>query len=189
MSLLTTPSQTVGPYLKIGFTPLAVAAVAPPAAPGEHLAIEGRVVDGDGRPVRDAALEIWQADANGRYAHAEDVRKPTLAAEFRGFGRILTGAGGEFRFTTVKPGAVPGQNGALQAPHLVVTLFMRGLLKQLLTRIYFPDDDANAADPILQLVPAERRTTLIARHQPQAKAALQWNVVLQGDGETVFFDF
>jgi len=188
VSLLTTPSQTVGPYLRIGFAALAVDAIAPPASAGEHLTIEGRVVDGDGKPVTDAVIEIWQADANGKYAHAEDARKPTPAAQFRGSGRILTGPGGEFRFTTVKPGAVPGPNGAMQAPHLVVTLFMRGLLKQLLTRIYFPDDGANAADPTLQLVPAERRTTLVARRLPQ-KDTLQWNVVLQGTGETVFFDF
>ena len=189
MSLFTTPSQTVGPYLKIGFAPLAVDAIAPPGATGEHLAVEGRIVDGDGKPVTDAVLEIWQADAGGKYVHAEDVRKPVLAGEFRGFGRILTGPDGEFRFTTVKPGAVPGPGGAMQAPHLAVTLFMRGLLKQLLTRIYFPDDRANAADPILQLVPAERRTTLIARALPQGNNILQWNVVLQGEGETVFFDY
>lgn len=189
MSLLTTPSQTVGPYLKIGFTPLVVETVAPASAPGEHLTIEGRIVDGDGKPVNDAAVEIWQADAGGKYAHAEGVRKPALAAEFRGFGRILTRADGAFRFATVKPGAVAGPQGAMQAPHLVVTIFMRGLLKQLLTRIYFPDDPGHAGDPVLQRVPAERRATLIAQRAPQAKDALQWDVVLQGDGETVFFDY
>lgn len=188
MSLLTTPSQTVGPYLRIGFTALAVDAIAPPAAPGEHVTIEGRVVDGDAKPVSDAVIEIWQADANGKYARAQDATKPGAAAQFRGFGRILTAPGGEFRFTTVKPGAVPGSGGATQAPHLVVTLFMRGLLKHLLTRMYFPDDGGNTADPTLQLVPEERRTTLIACRLPQ-KDALQWNVVLQGKGETVFFDF
>jgi protocatechuate 3,4-dioxygenase alpha subunit len=189
MSLLTTPSQTVGPFLKIGFVPLAVDAIAPPGAPGERLAIEGRITDGDGKPVTDAALEIWQADSGGHYAHSEDVRKPMLEGKFRGFGRILTDAGGAFRFTTVKPGAVPGPKGRTQAPHLVVTIFMRGLLKQLLTRIYFPDDHANASDPILELVPAARRPTLIALRLPQAKDTLQWNVFLQGENETVFFDY
>lgn len=188
MSLLTTPSQTVGPYLSIGLTALAIDAIAPTTASGEHVTIEGRIVDGDAKPVSDAVLEIWQADANGKYAHAEDAPKPGPAAQFRGFGRTLTGPGGEFRFTTVKPGAVPGPSGAMQAPHLVVTLFMRGLLKQLLTRIYFPDDGANAVDPTLQLVPAERRATLVARRLPQ-KNTLQWNIVLQGADETVFFDF
>ncbi|MGH8799059.1 MAG: protocatechuate 3,4-dioxygenase subunit alpha [Casimicrobiaceae bacterium] len=189
MSLLTTPSQTAGPYLRIGLTPLAVDSIAPPGAPGEHVTIEGRITDGDGKAVSDAVIEIWQADAAGKYAHAEDVRKPTLHAEFRGFGRILTDADGSFRFTTVKPGSVLGPKGAMQAPHLVVTIFMRGLLRQLLTRLYFPDDGGNASDPILQLVPAARRPTLIARRLPSADQTLQWNVFLQGENETVFFDY
>jgi protocatechuate 3,4-dioxygenase alpha subunit len=188
VSLLTTPSQTVGPYLRIGFTALAADAIAPTGAAGEHLTIEGRVADGDGKPVSDAVLEIWQADAGGKYVHAEDASR-SRAGEFRGFGRILTDAQGAFRFTTVKPGPVPGPKGAMQAPHLVVTVFMRGLLKQLLTRIYFPDDPGNTGDPILLLVPADRRATLVARRSPQAKAMLQWNLVLQGENETVFFDF
>jgi protocatechuate 3,4-dioxygenase alpha subunit len=189
MSLLTTPSQTIGPYLRIGFTALAVDVIAPAQAPGEHLAIEGHVVDGEGKPVNDAVLEIWQADADGRYAHAEDLGKPARRGEFRGFARVLTNAEGAFRFTTVKPGPVPGPRGAMQAPHLVVTVFMRGQLKQLLTRIYFPDEPANAGDPILGLVPAERRATLVGRRSPQGKATLQWNLHLQGDEETVFFDY
>lgn len=188
MSLLTTPSQTVGPYLRIGFTALAADAIAPSGTAGEHLTIEGRVVDGDGKPVSDAVLEIWQADASGKYTHAEDANA-ARAGKFRGFGRILTDAEGAFRFTTVKPGAVPGPNGTTQAPHLVVTVFMRGLLKQLLTRIYFPDDPGNAVDPILLLVPTARRATLVAQPSPQAKATLRWNLVVQGENETVFFDF
>jgi protocatechuate 3,4-dioxygenase, alpha subunit len=188
VSLLTTPSQTIGPYLRIGFTALAVDAIAPSGTAGEHLTIEGRVVDGDGKPVTDAVLEIWQADASGKYMHAEDANA-SGAGKFRGFGRILTDGQGAFRFTTVKPGPVPGPNGAMQAPHLVVTVFMRGLLKQLLTRIYFPDDPGNAGDPILLLVPADRRATLVAKRLPQAKATLQWNLVVQGENETVFFEF
>lgn len=188
MSLLTTPSQTVGPYLRIGFTALANDVIAPSGAAGEHLTIEGRVTDADRKPVSDAVLEVWQADASGKYAHAEDASRST-SGKFRGFGRILTDAQGVFRFTTVKPGPVPGPKGAMQAPHLVVTVFMRGLLKQLLTRIYFPDDPGNADDPTLLLVPADRRATLVAKRAPQAKATLQWNLVLQGKNETVFFDF
>ena len=188
MSLLTTPSQTVGPYLRIGFTALAVDAIAPSGAPGEHVTIEGRVTDGDGKPVSDAVLEVWQADADGKYVHAGHGTT-SGAGKFRGFGRILTDAEGAFRFTTIKPGPVAGPKGAMQAPHLVVTVFMRGLLKHLLTRIYFPDDPGNAGDPILLLVPAERRATLIAKRSPQAKAMLQWNLVVQGENETVFFDF
>jgi protocatechuate 3,4-dioxygenase alpha subunit len=174
--------------LRIGFTALAVDAIAPSGAAGEHLTIEGRVVDGDGRPVNDAVLEIWQADAGGKYRDAQD-ENASEAGKFRGFGRILTDVDGAFRFTTVKPGPVPGPKGTMQAPHLVVTVFMRGLLKQLLTRIYFPDDPGNAGDPILLLVPAERRATLVAKRAPQAKATLQWNLVVQGENETVFFDF
>ncbi|HEX4522738.1 MAG TPA: protocatechuate 3,4-dioxygenase subunit alpha [Casimicrobiaceae bacterium] len=187
MSLLTTPSQTVGPYLRIGFTALAVDAIAPSGAAGEHVTIEGRVTDGDGNPVSDAVLEVWQADADGKYVHAEDGAPGP--GKFRGFGRILTDAEGAFRFTTIKPGRVAGPKGAMQAPHLVVTVFMRGLLKHLLTRIYFPDDPGNAGDPILLLVPTERRATLVAKRSPQAKATLQWNLVIQGENETVFFDF
>ena len=188
MSLLTTPSQTVGPYLRIGFTALAVDAIAPSGTAGEHLTIEGRAVDGDGKPISDAVLEIWQADASGKYMHGQGANA-SGTGKFRGFGRILTDAEGAFRFTTVKPGGVPGPSGAMQAPHLVVTVFMRGLLKQLLTRIYFPDDPGNAGDPILLLVPADRRATLVAKRSPHAKATLQWNLVVQGENETVFFDF
>jgi protocatechuate 3,4-dioxygenase alpha subunit len=188
VSLLTTPSQTVGPYLRIGFIALAVDAIAPSGAAGEHLTIEGRAVDGDGKPVSDAVLEVWQADASGKYAHSEDATR-SAAGKFRGFGRILTDAQGAFRFTTIKPGPVPGPKGATQASHLVVTVFMRGLLKHLLTRIYFPDDPGNAGDPILLLVPADRRATMVAKRAPQAKATLEWNLVLQGENETVFFDF
>ena len=187
MSLLTTPSQTVGPYLRIGFTALALDTIAAPREPGEHLTIEGRVVDGDRKPVTDAVIEIWQAGADGRYPSAADAMAAT--GRFRGFGRIMTDAEGAFRLTTIKPGAVPGPNGTMQAPHLVVTIFMRGLLKQLLTRLYFPDDPANAADPILRIVPTERRATMIATRSPQADKALRWDVVLQGEQETVFFDF
>ncbi|HKW79376.1 MAG TPA: protocatechuate 3,4-dioxygenase subunit alpha [Casimicrobiaceae bacterium] len=188
MSLLATPSQTAGPFLRIGFTALAVDAIAAAGTAGPPIAIAGTIVDGDRKPVGDAAIEIWQADAEGKYAQASE-RGSVTAGAFRGFGRILTDADGAFRFSTVKPGAVRGPGGALQAPHLAVTIFMRGLLRQLSTRIYFPDDPANAADPVLQRVPAERRATLIARRPAQEENALRWDVVLQGDGETVFFDY
>jgi protocatechuate 3,4-dioxygenase alpha subunit len=176
MSLQATTSQTVGPYLHIGLTWLIIEDLAPKGLAGERVRIEGRVIDGDGKPVNDALVEIWQANAEGRYGDQG----------FRGFGRSATDAQGRFRFRTIKPGRVPGPGGAMQAPHIAVNIFMRGQLKQLVSRIYFPGEPANTKDPVLALVPAERRATLVAR---QKKAgALEWNVTLQGKGETVFFD-
>jgi protocatechuate 3,4-dioxygenase, alpha subunit len=189
MSLLTTSSQTVGPYVKIGFEPFAVIDLAPAGVSGERIALSGRVVAGDGKPVNDAVVEIWQANAQGKYAHPEDAQDKPVEADFRGFGRCLTDGAGGYRFTTIKPGRVPGPGGALQAPHIVVTVFMRGLLKHLITRVYFPDDPANAEDAVLKLVPPERRATLVARRTPAAPGGLEWNVILQGPEETVFFDF
>jgi protocatechuate 3,4-dioxygenase alpha subunit len=189
MSLLTTASQTVGPYVKIGFEPSAIENLAPAGVSGERVTLAGRVTDGDGKPVNDGVVEIWQANAQGKYAHPEDAQDKPVDARFRGFGRSLTGADGGFRFATVKPGRVPGPGGSQQAPHIVVTIFMRGLLKHLITRVYFPDDPANAEDPVLKLVPAERRATLIARRSPGDRSALEWNVRVQGQDETVFFDY
>lgn len=187
MKLFASGSQTVGPYLHIGFTWLNTDRLARPGVKGERVVIQGRLVDGHGAGVSDGVIEIWQANAAGKYAHPDDRQDKPLAKGFRGFGRIPTDARGRFRFSTVKPGRVPGPGGMLQAPHLNVTVFMRGLLKQLSTRIYFPDDPGNAEDPILKRVPAARRATLIATRR--RKGALQWNIVLQGRGETVFFDF
>jgi len=132
-------------------------------------------------------LEIWQADAVGRYAHPADQRAPPNAA-FKGFGRVGTDREGRFCFETVKPGAVPGPGGALQAPHIAVVVFSRGMLTHVFTRIYFADEPANAADPILAMVPADRRPTLIARREDGgAQPIWLFDVRLQGDGETVFF--
>jgi protocatechuate 3,4-dioxygenase alpha subunit len=186
MSLRASTSQTIGPYLRIGLEWMQVEDMAPKGVAGERVSIRGRVVDGDGKPVNDAAVEIWQANSHGRYAHPEDKQDKPLEKNFRGYGRSLTDDNGAFRFSTIKPGRVPGP-GKLQAPHLSVTIFMRGLLKHLQTRIYFPDDPANAEDPILALVPVERRSTMIARRS--ADGTLEWNAVLQGENETVFFDF
>ena len=147
MSLLTTPSQTVGPYLRIGFLPLLIDAIAPTGVPGERITIRGRMSDGDGKPINDGVLEIWQADAQGKYAHPEHGQKTVAANAFRGFGRVLTDGSGVFRFTTIKPGPVAGPDGRQQAPHLVVTVFMRGMLRHLITRMYFPDEPLNEADP------------------------------------------
>ena len=187
MSLRASTSQTIGPYLRIGLEWMQIEDMAPKGVSGERISIRGRVFDADGKPVNDAAVEIWQANSHGRYAHPEDKQDKPLEKSFRGYGRSLTDDNGAFRFSTIKPGRVPGPHGKLQAPHLTVTIFMRGLLKHLQTRIYFPDDLANAEDPILALVPAERRSTMIARRA--ADGTLEWNAVLQGKNETVFFDF
>jgi len=189
MSLYATGHQTVGPFLHIGLAWLNTDRIAPPGVQGERVTIGGRLLDGDGAGVNDGMIEIWQANAQGRYAHPEDKQQKPLDSGFRGFGRIPTNAKGGFRFSTIKPGRVPGPGGTLQAPHLVVAVFMRGSLKHLATRIYFPGEAANAADPILTLVPPARRGTLVAKRVAGRKGALEWNVVLQGKNETVFFDF
>lgn len=152
-----------------------------PRGPVEGVGIEiaGRVLDGDGQPVPDAMVEIWQADAQGRY-HAAGA-----ASNFIGFGRSATGNDGEFRFRTILPGRVPGPGNSLQAPHVAVGVLARGILKRLVTRIYFPDGEGLDTDPILELVPAERRDTLIARKQA---GGYRFDIILQGAGETVFFD-
>ncbi|MBS0320675.1 MAG: protocatechuate 3,4-dioxygenase subunit alpha [Proteobacteria bacterium] len=188
MSLETSASQTVGPYLHIGLTWLVTENLVAPGVDGQPITISGVVTDGDGAVVPDALVEIWQANTHGRYAHPEDTRDLPLEAAFKGFGRSPTDKDGRFRFTTVKPGRVPGPDGTLQAPHINVTIFMRGMLRHLVSRIYFPDDPANAKDPVLSSVPAARRGTLVATRTPSKPHALTWNVRLQGDGETVFFD-
>ncbi|WP_372422505.1 protocatechuate 3,4-dioxygenase subunit alpha [Salinarimonas chemoclinalis] len=186
-----TPSQTVGPFFAYCLTPeeydargIAGHAVASPDAAGVRIHVEGRVLDGAGEPVPDAMLEIWQADGEGRYPG------DAANAAFRGFGRAQTDADGRFVFVTVKPGAVPAPGGGMQAPHIAVSVFARGLLNRLATRIYFDDEPANAADPVLSLVPPERRGTLIARRA--ADGVYAFDVRLQGDGdgagETVFFE-
>jgi protocatechuate 3,4-dioxygenase alpha subunit len=161
--------------------------VAPDVA-GERVVIHGRVLDADGLGVPDAMLELWQANAAGRYAHPEDIQEKSLEKGFQGFGRIPTAEDGSFRFSTIKPGRVPGPGGTVQAPHIVVSVFMRGLLRRLVTRIYFPEEPANSEDYLLSLVEPARRATLIARKSVQHEGALEWNVVLQGQDETVFFD-
>lgn len=187
MSLYASGHQTVGPYLHIGLDWLTVRDIAGRGVKGERVAIAGRLLDGDGAGVSDGLVEIWQANAQGKYAHPEDTQQTPLERGWRGFGRVPTDAKGGFRFSTIKPGRVPGPGGKLQAPHLVVSVFMRGLLKHLATRIYFPDEPANVEDPILKLVPPSRRATLIARRK--SKGTLEWNIVLQGRNETVFFDY
>lgn len=187
MKLPTTSSQTVGPYLHIGLTWLNTADLVGPGATTPAITVTGAVTDGDGAPVTDAMIEIWQANEHGKYAHPEDTSQLPLTPNFTGFGRMPTDAEGRYAFTTIKPGRVAAAQGGLQAPHLNVTVFMRGMLIHLCSRIYFHDEAANAEDPVLQSVPAQRRATLIAR-PGEHPGVYVWDIVLQGDGETVFFD-
>jgi len=207
MSVPATTWQTVGPFFSIGLERLYCDTLAGPGVHGERVEISGRMLDGDGRPVPDGIIEIWQANSYGKYAHPEDKTDHLVEPDFSGYGRIPTDAEGHFRFTTVKPGraAAPvssdGQGGAenrLQAPHLAVSVFCRGLLLRLVTRIYFPDESSNSEDYVLNLVEPSRRGTLIAKKisAPDNMAqsdgggltSLEWNIILQGSGETVFFD-
>ena len=188
MSLQATTSQTVGPYFRIGLQWLNRDNLIGAGVAGERVTIQGRVLDGDGSHVPDAVLEIWQANAKGKYAHPEDTQAKLLEPGFTGYGRVPTNREGVFRFATIKPGPVPSPDGKEQAPHLLVSVFMRGLLKRLITRIYFPDEPRNAGDYILNLVEPERRSTLIAKRIAGLPDALEWNVALQGADETVFFE-
>lgn len=187
MSAILTPSQTVGPFFHIGLERIAVSDLAAGVA-ADQIEIMGRVLDGNGRPVIDALVEAWQANSHGKYAHPEDKQNKPLQNNFNGHGRVATDSTGAFRFTTTKPGPVPGPNDHLQAPHIAVNVFMRGLLKHLVTRIYFPDEPSNGDDAILNRVPPERRFTLIAKPVSGNRSSLTWDIVLQGDHETVFFD-
>ena len=188
MTLPVTSSQTVGPFFDIGLSRFYCADLLAPGVSGERVVIKGRVLDGDGVPVPDAVLEIWQANAHGKYAHPEDTQDKPLESGFKGYGRIGTDDKGRFRIITIKPGAVPGQQGRVQAPHLEISVFMRGLLKRLVSRIYFPDDPLHGDDPVLAQVDRARRGTLIAKPVPGEPGNLRWDVVLQGADETVFFD-
>jgi len=182
-----TPSQTVGPFFHIGLPTDEDRELVPHGAPGA-VTIEGIVFDGDGKPVDDALIEIWQAGASGRYAHPDDPREDLPLAEgFTGFGRCATDEGGRYAFVTVKPGAVPAPGGGMQAPHIEVGVLARGLLKRLATRIYFPDsEEANRGDPVLSLIEdPERRATLIAAARD---GGYRFDIHLQGERETVFFD-
>jgi len=190
-----TPSQTVGPYFKYGLTPGNDYAwndafsnnLVTPDVSGERIRIVGQVFDGDGKVIPDSMLEIWQADSQGRFADPQDARAIANAA-FKGFGRCGADANGGFEFRTIRPGMVPAPDGKPQAPHILLAVFARGMTQQAITRIYFADESANADDPILALVPAERRATLIAGRTQGDTTTYRFDIRLQGDRETVFFD-
>lgn len=186
MALMPTPSQTVGPFFAFGLLGGSLDADLVSHDTQGAIKIEGVVYDGAGQPVPDAVVEIWQANRHGRFAHPADTRRePPLGTGFDGFGRCGTDSEGSFAFLTVKPGPVPFGDGRLQAPHIDVGVFARGLLKRLVTRIYFPDEpDANAADPVLGGLDSHERSTLIARRDAET---LHFDVRLQGPDQTVFF--
>jgi protocatechuate 3,4-dioxygenase, alpha subunit len=202
MSVGITPSQTVGPFFAMRLPWPDGPFVVPADTPGA-ITIVGRLYDGAGNVIPDGLVETWQADPAGRFAHPDDPRGPSAAgyAAFRGFGRCPTAPDGSYRIVTLKPGPLPAPDagpGATEAPHLDVTVFARGLLDRLVTRLYFPEEvAANAADPVLASIADDRRDTLIARaeparaaepSEPAEPAVLRFDIRLQGDGETVFFD-
>lgn len=183
-----TPSQTVGPFFAIELTTdeHCVRCIAGPRAKNERIWITFRVLDGDGLPVDDAMIEIWQADSNGKYKHPDDIQPKPLDDEWIGFGRLATGGDGTCVLETIKPGRV-GENSP-QAPHVLIAIFARGMMKQLFTRAYFAGDPANDQDRILAIVPAARRETLFAQPELNNPAHWHFEIRLQGDRETVFFD-
>jgi protocatechuate 3,4-dioxygenase alpha subunit len=186
-----TASQTVGPFFHDALFRADARrnVLAVPETIGARIRIEGHVYDGDGQAVPDALIEIWQANHHGRYNHPAEQRALPLDPAFIGFGRSDTDAAGRYWFETIRPGPVPFDRERTQAPHICVAVFARGLLNHLLTRLYFADEPANANDPVLSYVPAERRATLLAARADVDGAALyRFDIVLQGAGETVFFD-
>ncbi len=194
-SLKQTPSQTLGPFFAYGLTPeqygyahrgIAGNTLAARHVLGEHMRIEGQIFDGAGAPIDDAMIEFWQADANGRYTGTDSDAADSASGGFMGFGRCGTDEAGRFWFATIKPGAI----GDGQAPHIGVIVQARGILNHVFTRIYFADEaDANSIDPVLQIVPEDRRHTLIAaRSETPAGPLYRFDIHMQGDDETVFFN-
>jgi protocatechuate 3,4-dioxygenase alpha subunit len=187
MKTPATSSQTVGPYFSIGLSYQNGTEACSAETPGEHVEISGQLFDGDGVPVPDAQLEIWQADASGRFAGVDATGAGSAPVGFAGFVRMATDERGGFCFRTVVPGSVADPAGGGQAPHIAVVLFMRGLLRHLYTRIYFEGIAQNQSDRVLLAVPEERRNTLIARAEGVGRYV--WNIHMQGDNETVFFEY
>ena len=186
-----TASQTVGPFLKIGLVREGQEYVVPKNTNGA-LKVQGRVYDGEGKPVPDAMIEIWQANVHGKYNHPEDLSDAELVKGFNGFGRSCTDEEGCFFFVTVKPGRVAGLGNTLQAPHIAINVFARGMLKQQVTRLYFSDEiNANSEDPVLNSIEdAEVRDTLVASkvNDENGIPCYKFNIHLQGEKETAFFD-
>ena len=178
MTHVATPSQTVGPFFHFGITTDQTLGSLAASAAGERLRLRILVFDGAGMPLPDAMIEIYQANAAGEYG----------TESFSGFGRLATDADGACLFETIRPGRAAGTDGRRQAAHVNVCLFARGLLRQLCTRVYFAGDPDLETDPVLALVPADRRSTLLATPAEGASGTWEWHVHLQGPAETVFFD-
>jgi protocatechuate 3,4-dioxygenase alpha subunit len=184
-------SQTVGPFFNYALTAdPSLGILAHPGAEGERIQLTFRIVDGNGEPTpADSLIELWQADSRGCYRHPADPHAAEADPNFCGFGRLATDGNGACTFETVKPGSIaPAFGSGMQAPHINVAVFARGLLKQLYTRVYFAGEPLNASDPILALAPEHRRATLVARALPDSGNAWFFEIRLQGAAETVFFD-
>jgi protocatechuate 3,4-dioxygenase alpha subunit len=183
-----TPFSTVGPFFKllVRDRPEGTDCLVSDATRGERITISGTLIAGDGAAVEDGLVEIWQADADGHYHHPDDPQSELADPAFTGFGRAATGRGGAFLFRTIKPGVVAGPDDDTHAPHVLVSVMARGVMSRCWTRLYFEGEALNATDPTLQLVPEERRETLIARRIGAGE--YEFNVVLQGERETVFFE-
>jgi protocatechuate 3,4-dioxygenase alpha subunit len=192
--MIQSPSQTVGPYFAQGllregdqvFTNVLVSE----NTEGERIRIEGCVFDAEGRPIEDAMLEIWQANRHGRYNHPLDEQDKPLDPEFMGHGRVSTDINGNYRFETIKPGAVPGPDNKTQAPHINVIVFARGMLSHAFTRIYFEGETLNQDDTVLMGIedPAHRNTLVATRQEADGTVIYRFDIHFQGENETAFFD-
>ncbi len=189
LNLIPTGSQTVGPFFHLGCSdPFSVPVIAGPLVEGQHIKLICALHDGEGTLLPDAMIELWQANANGKYNHPEDMQDKELDPNFCGFGRLASDKSGVCAFETIKPGRVPSWTDVPQAPHFAISVFARGVLKRLATRAYFAGDPANAEDPVLALVPADRHATLMAHPDPERPDRWRFDIYLSGEKETVFFD-
>lgn len=189
IDLVPTPWQTVGPYFAISLAGgRSIEHIAGPHTKGQRVKLVCALFDGEGQGVDEALVEIWQANADGKYNHPDDTQDKPVDPDFMGFGRQATDENGVCVFETIKPGQVPGPNGTMQAPHLAVSVLARGILRRLPTRIYFAGDPANEKDPVLALVPKGRRETLVAQPVENQPGAWRFDIRLSGENETVFFD-
>ena len=192
--MIQSPSQTVGPYFAQGllrdFDEVFTNCLVTENTEGERIRIEGYVLDAEERPIEDAMIEIWQANSHGRYNHPLDEQDKPLDPEFMGHGRASTDVNGKYRFETIKPGSVPGLNNTKQAPHVNAIVFARGMLGHAFTRIYFEDEATNQDDPVLMSIEDEaRRNTLISKRvTSEGKTVYRFDIHLQGENETTFFD-